>query len=310
MARDPRPNIPGATYHVMNRGNRKEAIFEDDRDRRRFLRILIEEQAAYDVKTLAGTQMGNHFHLAVLTPHGNLSDFMEQLEGRFARYSNWRYRRVGHLFQGRFRHVLIENDVHLLIALCYVLMNPVAAGLSSNLEGYKWSTYAATAGLAAVPSYLSLDWLEALFPRLSLGQAQQRFRQILSNPKPVASYFREMELHVSRETVRQVIHSYTGKQLAASALPRVYRTALRPSLEALSIEVGDDRSRFVREARVLYGYRDADIARVLGLKPATVSKIFCADRRRRPPQLERGTLAAMPNSIGTLAPRHLEPPLP
>lgn len=288
MGRDPRPNIPGATYHVMNRGNRKEAIFEDDRDRRQFLRILIGEQAAYGVKTLGGTQMGNHFHLAVLTPHGNLSEFMAQLEGQFARYSNWRHRRVGHLFQGRFRHVLIENDVHLLIALSYIFINPVAAGLSQHLEGYKWSTYAATAGYAAVPSYLSIDWLETLFPHLSLRNAQQRLRQILSEPKPVACYLREMELHVSSATIHQVVHSYTGRQLAVSSLPRVYRTALRPSLETLLITTENERSRFVRDSRVLYGYRIAEIARALGLKPDTVSKIFCADRRRQA-RLAQGT---------------------
>ncbi len=72
--------------------------------------------------------MVNHFHLVVVTPHGNLSEFMEQLEGRFARYSNWRHGSVGHLFQGRFRDVVIEHDIHLLIALCYVFLNPVSAG--------------------------------------------------------------------------------------------------------------------------------------------------------------------------------------
>jgi len=281
MGRETRPSIRGATYHVMNRGNRKELIFQDDRDRRQFLRTLIEEQTAHGVKTLGGALMGNHFHLAVVTPHGNLSEFMGVLEGRFARYSNWRHQRVGHVFQGRFRHVLIETDIHLLTALCYIFMNPVAAGLATSLEGYKWSTYAATAGYTAVPAYLSIDWLESLFPGLSLTHAQRRFRQILSDPKPVAAYVREMELHVSAEAINQVIRSYTGEQLVPSSLPRVYRTALRPSLEALLIAAGNERCRFVREARVSYGYRNAEIAKALNLRPATISKIFCDDRRRQ-----------------------------
>src|SRR5689334_18457107 len=100
MSRKPRLIVKGGTYHVMNRGNRKAPIFEDERDRRRFLAILVEEMERYGVKLLAGNQMGNHFHAVVNTPHANLSDFMEQWECRFARYSNWRHHRVGHLFQG------------------------------------------------------------------------------------------------------------------------------------------------------------------------------------------------------------------
>jgi putative transposase len=265
----------------MNRGNRKGPIFEDDRDRRRFLRKLIEEQEVYDVKTLAGSLMGNHFHLAVLTPHGNLSEFMDQLEGQFARYFNWRHELVGHLFQRRFRHVLIENDVHLLTALCYILMNPVAANLVTKLEDYQWSTYAATAGYRPVPTYLSIDWLESFFPALTLTEAQRRFRQIMNTAKPVAAYLEGAdELNVGAETIKQIVRSYTGEQLHVASLPRTYRTLLRPSLEDLQLEVGRDRCAFIKEARITYGYRNAEIAKTLGLKPATVSKIFCDFRRQ------------------------------
>jgi REP element-mobilizing transposase RayT len=259
MGRALRPNIPGGTYHVMNRGNRKESIFADDCDRRQFLRTLIEEQAIHGVKILGGTLMKNHLHLVVVTLHGNLSDFMEQQEGRFARYSNWRHQRVGHLFQGPFRHVLIESDIHLLTALCYVFMNPVAAGQATQLESYKWSTYAATAGYTNVPAYLSIDWLEALFPNLPLVEAQQRLRQTMGGVRPVVTYVREMELYVGPATIHEVIRSYTAEQFDLSTMPRVYRTALRPSLNALLLEAAGDRPRSVWEARVSYGYRNVEI---------------------------------------------------
>jgi putative transposase len=281
MGRQNRPNIPGAIYHVMNRGNRKAPIFEDDRDRRRFVRILIEEVANYCVKPMAGSLMGNHFHLGVVTPHGNLSEFMQQLQGRFARYSNWRHRRTGHLFQGRFRHVHIEHDIHLLTALCYIFMNPVTAGLVKNLDHYEWSTYTPTVGMAPVPGYLSIDWLTALFPSLPLDDAQRRFRQLMSDPKPVAAYITDCELGVNAETIGQVIRSYTGEQLQVASLPRLYRTALRPPLEALLAQAGNDLGWLIREARVSYGYRNAEIAQLLRVNPATVSKIFCTDRHRR-----------------------------
>lgn len=274
MSRDNRPNIPGAIYHVMNRGNRKQTIYEDDRDRRAFLRKLVEAQETYGVKILGGALMRNHFHMGVLTPFGNLSEFMQHLEGQFARYSNWRHRRVGHLFQGRFRHVLIESDLHLLTALCYIFMNPVAAGLVDRLEDYRWSTYAATVGIRPIPSYLSLDWLHALFPGYSLQEAQSQFRHVMSAARPVAAYLEHFELNVSLNTIEQVIRSYTGEQFQLAALPSPYRAALRPDLDSLFDEVERDRDRFIREARVLYGYRNADIANALAVKPATVSKLF------------------------------------
>lgn len=281
MGRENRPNIPGAIYHVMNRGNRKQVIFEDDRDRRRFLRILVEQQAVYGVKTLAGTLMTNHFHLGILTPHGNLSEFMQQLEGRFASYSNWRHQRVGHLFQGRFRHVLIEHDTHLLTALCYILMNPVTAGLVNKLEDYKWSTYAATAGFKTVPSYLSIDWLDSLFPGLSRPESQCQFRRIMSASHSIAAYLYDNELNVSVESIGQVIQSYTGKQFHIASLPRTYRTALRPGLDELLVQANGDRNWFITEARVSFGYRNAELARALRLKPATVSWMFRKLRHRR-----------------------------
>ena len=140
----------------MNRGNRKVLIFHDDRDRRRFTRILIETTEEYGVETLGGVQMGTHFHLVVLTPHANLSAFMQQLEGRYAEYINWRHGFVGHLFQGTFKGVVIENDIHLFTALWYVFSNPCAAGFCERFEEWPWSTYAATAGLRPVPAYLSI----------------------------------------------------------------------------------------------------------------------------------------------------------
>jgi putative transposase len=262
----------------MNRGNRKGLIFEDDRDRRQFLRGLVREQEIYGVKTLAGCLMGTHFHLAVTTPHGNLSDFMEQLEGQFARYSNSRHQRVGHLFQGRFRDVLIDNDIHLLIALCYILLNPVAAKLARHAQDYKWSTYAATAGFGAVPPFLSLDWLASLFPSMSLPDSQRHFRALMESPNPVEAYFEDTELNVGPQSIKRVISSYTGEQLYRAALPRAYRTALRPSLEELkqaSLSISD----FISEARIVHGYKNAEIAHRLDLSPTTTSRIFCARRR-------------------------------
>ena len=220
--------IPGATYHVMNRGNRKALIFEDDRDRRRFVRILIETKVEYEVEILAGCLMGNHFHLKVLTPHGNVSEFMQQLEGRFAKYFNWRHQRVGHLFQGRFVGVIIESDIHLFTAAVDVCMNPVEAGLLVVLEDWKWSTYAATAGLAPVPEYLSITWLQTLFPSSSLPESQRMFRNCMSQPQPIASF-----IQMADPTSTVAMRSYVAERLHEVAQPCSCRVLIRPPIEQL-----------------------------------------------------------------------------
>lgn len=270
----------------MNRGNRKATIFEDDRDRKRFIRIMIEEQETWGVEILAGGQLGNHFHAVVTTPNGNLSDFMEQWEGRFASYSNWRYNRVGHLFQGRYPAVVIEHDIHLLIALCYVFFNPVSAGFVTRPEDYKWSTYAATVGLAPLPNYLSIDWLLALFPNGSLEDAQRRFHALMSEGEPVVAYLRQNDAAgVDHEALRRVVRSYVGEQLQLGMLPRMYRTALRSSLIDLfpdGIKL-PERAAAIYDAHVTHGYRLSEIARELRVTPAAVSKIF---RRFRDSRLE------------------------
>jgi putative transposase len=271
----------------MNRGNRKAEIFEDNRDRRRFLRILIEEKERHGVDTLAGCQMGNHFHLLLTTAtHDNLSEFMQQLEGRFARYSNWRHERVGHVFQSRFRAVAIEHDIHLLIALCYIFLNPVSAGLATRLEDYKWSTYAATVGLAPLPSYLSIEWLEALFPSESLEEAQLRFQNLMKEAKPVIAYLRQNEFGVDSEALKRAVRSYVGEQLQLGMLPGTYRSVLRsPMADLFSDRVtAPDRASAIYDAHVIHGYKLAEIARHLRLHPNTVSRIFrrTIHSRRRP----------------------------
>jgi putative transposase len=265
----------------MNRGNRKALIFEDDRDRRRFLHILLEEKERHHVKVLAGCLMGNHFHLVVVTPEGNLSGFMDLLQGRFARYSNWRHERTGHLFQGRFRDVFIEHDIHLLTALCYVFTNPGSAGLVRKLEEHKWSTYAASAGYAAPPSYLDLEWLEALFPAGSLEESQRQLRQVMSEAKPVAAYVGQDEWSVSPDSIKRMIRSYVGGQSLLASVPGTYRAALRPTLEELFREGATDRAAAIHRAQVMHGYKLAEIARVLRLHPASVSRILCSFRRSR-----------------------------
>lgn len=271
MARREDCNIPGATFHVMNRGNRKGRIYEDERDRKRFTRLFIEATRRYHVDSLIALQMGTHFHAVVATPNGNLSEFMQQFEADFAKYSNWRHGRVGHVFQGPFRCVLIENDVHLFIAASYIFKNPVEAGYVRSPQDWKWSSYRATVGLAPIPGYLSIDWVRTLFPAPSLAASQLLLRQYLNNPQEFLGY-----LDAADPTSAAALRCYIAEGRNVLAQPSTYRALTRAPLEHL---FGTDQSRSERKAAIqlaheTHGYKLAEIAQCLGLHPTAVSKIY------------------------------------
>lgn len=225
--------------------------------------------------------MINHFHLIVTTPLGNLSEFMQQLQGRFAQYYNWRHKRVGHLFGGRFRAPIVENDLHLLTVASYVFMNPVKAGLVARMEDWKWSTYAASTGLAPVPSYLSLTWIERLCPGTSREESQRTFRELMLAENPIESYLAATEPAFGSPAFRRAIRGYIGERLYLKSVPRSYRAVFRPSLAEL-IPAGisrRERSLAIQRAHVVYGYRLQEIARSLGVHPSTVGRMAKEFRR-------------------------------
>jgi len=159
MSRPLRIEFPGATYHVTSRGDRREPIYRDDADRQCQLDVLAEALARFDADVLAYCLMGNHFHLVVQTHAGQLSRLMRHLNGVYTQAFNRRHGLVGHLFQGRFKAVLVDSDSY-LVALCrYVERNPVAAGLVPRPADWAWSSCRAHLGLAPAPPWLAADAL-------------------------------------------------------------------------------------------------------------------------------------------------------
>jgi len=127
MARPLRIEYPGAVYHVTSRGNEKKAVFKDEQDRENFLRTLQHVNKRYNWLCHAYCLMDNHYHLLIETPDGNLALGMRQLNGVYTQLFNNRRHRTGHLFQGRYKAILIQKDTHLLEVCRYVVLNPVRA---------------------------------------------------------------------------------------------------------------------------------------------------------------------------------------
>jgi REP-associated tyrosine transposase len=158
-----RDEVPDGIYHVSTRGDNQDPIYRDDADRTSFIWLLGRVARKYRWVGLAFCLMGNHYHLLLRTPFGGLSRGMDVLNGGYARRTNVRYGRTGHVFGRRFHSSLIEDDGHLLEASRYIVLNPIRASLCSRPEDWPWSSYRACAGLELAPSFLSADELLHLF---------------------------------------------------------------------------------------------------------------------------------------------------
>lgn len=154
MARQWRIEFDGALYHVLSRGNEQRDIFADDQDREKFLQTLAEMSERFNIDIFAYVLMGNHYHLLFRTNNANLSKSMQWLGATYTKRFNIRHFRNGHLFQGRFKNMLVQNDAYLMRLSYYIHRNPLRAGLVQRLADYKWSSYPAYAYGKANPQWL------------------------------------------------------------------------------------------------------------------------------------------------------------
>jgi len=140
VPRRPRQELAGGVHHVYARGNRKQAIYTDDRDRRSYLWLLGRVTADHRWRCLAYCLMPNHVHLLLETPEPNLGLGMQLLHGSYARWFNDRHGHVGHLFQGRFGAIPIRTDMQLAAVIRYIALNPVRAGLCERPHEWRWGS--------------------------------------------------------------------------------------------------------------------------------------------------------------------------
>lgn len=161
MARPLRIELAGGLYHLTARGDGRWDIYFDDGDRLARLDILGEVCDRFGWRVHAWCEMTNHYHLVAETPQPNLAEGMRQLNGDYTQAINRRYGRVGHLFQGRYKAVLVERDSYLLELARYVVLNPVRARMVWGPRLWRWGSYRAMVGAAAAPGWLVTDWIWA-----------------------------------------------------------------------------------------------------------------------------------------------------
>lgn len=162
MARKPRIHYPGALYHVMLRGNAGQPIFFDDRDRYRLYLILQYVVEKFGCRIHGFCLMTNHVHLIVQTGDISLSRIMQNLSLRYTKWVNYAQSRTGHVFQGRYKALLLDADTYLLELVRYVHLNPVRAGIAASPDDYPWSGHHVYMGKEVLP-WLATDWVLSMF---------------------------------------------------------------------------------------------------------------------------------------------------
>lgn len=177
MARKPRIHYPGAFYHVILRGNARQEIFLDEGDRLRFFLLMQEAAERYRHFIHAFCLMTNHVHLLIQVTDVPLSRIMQNISFRYTRWSNWRHGRSGHLFEGRYKAVLVHADEYLLELVRYLHLNPVRAGMTTDPLEYPWSSHRAYCGKEII-LWLNSDFTLSGFGK-SLDTARSRFQQFV-----------------------------------------------------------------------------------------------------------------------------------
>lgn len=159
MARPLRIEFPEAIYHITARGNERKSIFLDDKDYVKFLVYLSDSVKVFRLKIFGYVLMPNHYHLVLQTVDANLSRVMHQLNTAYTVYFNRKYSRVGHLFQGRYKALLIQKNPYLLEVSRYVHLNAVRARLINDPYQYRWCSYQYYVGRGKIPEWLDTNFI-------------------------------------------------------------------------------------------------------------------------------------------------------
>lgn len=283
MSRPLRLEFPGAIYHITARGNAQGAIFLDDEDRVLFFAVLAEAIARFGWLCHAYCLMDNHYHLLIETPDSNLSQGMRLINGVYTQRFNRRYARAGHLFQGRFKAILVERDSYLLELCRYIVLNPVRAKMVTDIHNYLWSSYPATAGREPAPAWLTTDWVLSRFGSRR-AVAQRQYVEFVAQGRNLPSPWPELKGQVLLGSAQFLVKM---QPLLAGIgdikeIPRNQRLAHRPDLEVLFPEnICKDkqvRDETIRRAYLECGYTMAAIAQQTKIHYSTVSRIIKGER--------------------------------
>jgi REP element-mobilizing transposase RayT len=279
MSRPLRIEFAGALYHVTSRGDRREPIYEDDQDRKSFLAILSDVMAQMHWLCHAYCLMTNHYHLLIETPDANLAKGMRQLNGIFTQASNRRHRRGGHLFQGRYKAIMVDKDSYLLELARYIVLNPVRAGMVALPSDWPWSSFRAMAGLESAPAWLETEGVLALFGE-DRSSTQQRFGEFVMAGRNAASPWEKLkgQIYLGDDKFVKRVQGSARQGKEDIHIPKSQRRAPPPTLDTI-VSGHADRNQAIVAAHATGAYSYQQIGDFFGVHFTTVGKIVRKARK-------------------------------
>jgi putative transposase len=276
MARPLRIEYDGAVYHITSRGNAKKPIYKEDEDRRIFLEVLHRANTRYNWLCHVYCLMNNHYHLIIETPDGNLSQGMRQLNGVYTQLFNKRHNRVGHIFQGRYKAILIQKESHLLEASRYVVLNPVRAKAVKDPEEWKWSSYRGTAGKEKAHPCLTKDWILGQFGS-KRRESEKKYKEFVMagiGEEKIWKDVKGQSILGEDEFIERFLNHVKGYE-EEKEIPKSQRYIGRPGLSELlkGAKRRTEISKKAKEAVERYGYSQKEVADYLGIHYSTVSRM-------------------------------------
>jgi putative transposase len=213
MGRAWRIEYEGALYHILSRGNEQKDIFYDDQDRLLFLSTIGEMSERFEIDVFAYVLMGNHYHMLLKTNRANLSKSMQWLGVTYTRRFNLRHFRSGHLFQGRYKSIIVQNDSYLMRLSCYIHRNPLRAGIVNRLADYRWSSYKAYAYGDKAPDWLITKQIFSQFKGVEQHIAyREKVQRYAKEEKKLLEDLRYGMIIGSKKFVDQIRNTYLPKK--------------------------------------------------------------------------------------------------
>ena len=273
MARPLRIELAGGLYHITSRGDRREDIYRDDEDRREWLGVFGSVCERFNWRCHAYCQMTNHYHAVVETPDANLSKGMRQLNGVFTQRFNRRHGLVGHLFQGRFKGILVERDAYLLELARYVVLNPVRAGMVFGAGEWPWSSYRAMIGQSGCPSWLESDWILGQFGQ-NRKAARKHYMAFVEAGGGQANVWEGLrhQMFLGSEAFAASQVARIEEPLQLEEVSRAQRRPMAKPLSDFEKEYPKDRHRAMALAFLTGAYSMKEIGEHFGVHYSTVSR--------------------------------------
>ncbi|MCK5353635.1 MAG: transposase, partial [Methyloprofundus sp.] len=275
MARPLRLEFPNALYHITSRGDRREKIYDDDEDRLIFLDILGKVVTDFNWLCHSYCLMDNHYHLIIETLDSNLSKGMRQLNGVYTQATNRRHKRNGHLFQGRYKAILVDKDQYLLELARYVVLNPLRAkGMVRTIEDWQWSSYLAFIGKAKANGWLTTDWVLSQFGRNKQRARENYQRFVLEGAGQKLDIWSGLkgQIYLGNEKFVSTMQNKIEKSVNDWSIPKKQRRPVAKTLLQIEKQY-QDRNLAIVAAYNTGAYSQREIAEHYELHPSTVGVI-------------------------------------